>query len=43
MTGTLHAVPQFQRSKGALIMTAALELSKNQVTHFYSKKKTPTR
>jgi transposase len=32
-------VPQFQKSKGALIMTAALELSTNQVTHFYSKKK----
>ena len=32
-------VPQFQLSKGCLIITAALELSKNQVTHFYSKKK----
>jgi transposase-like protein len=32
-------VPQFQKSKGALIMTAALELSTNQVTHFYSQKK----
>ena len=31
--------PQWQRSKGVLIMTAALELSTNQVTHFYSKKK----
>ena len=37
--GTVHTVPQFQKSKGALIMTAALELSTNQVTHFYSKKK----
>lgn len=33
------AVPQFQKSKGSLILTAALELSRNQVTHFYSKKK----
>jgi hypothetical protein len=32
-------VPQFQRSKGYLIVTAALELSQNQVTHFYSKAK----
>ena len=32
-------IPQFQKSKGKLIMTAALELSSNQVTHFYSKKK----
>ena len=27
-------VPQFQKSKGWLIVTAALELSQNQVTHF---------
>lgn len=33
------SVPQFQVSKGYLIITAALELSTNQVTHFYSKKK----
>lgn len=32
-------VPQFQKSKGCLIVTAALELSQNQVTHFYSKTK----
>lgn len=32
-------VPQFQKSKGSLIVTAALELSQNQVTHFYSKAK----
>lgn len=37
--GMTNTVPQFQKSKGALIMTAALELSSNQVTHFYSKKK----
>ncbi len=32
-------VPQFQRSKGSLIVTAALELSTNQITHFYSTRK----
>jgi transposase-like protein len=32
-------IPQYQISKGFLIITAALELSTNQVTHFYSKKK----
>ena len=37
--GMTNTVPQFQKSKGALIMTAALELSSNQVTHFYSKRK----
>jgi transposase len=35
-------VPQFQKSKGCLIVTAALELSRNQVTHFYSKMKNTT-
>ena len=29
-------MPQYQRSKGRLIVTAALELSTNQITHFYS-------
>jgi hypothetical protein len=37
--GEFATVPQWQRSKGALIITAALELSTNQVTHFYSEKK----
>jgi len=32
-------VPQRQRSKGKLILTAALELSQNLVTHFYSESK----
>ena len=32
-------IPQYQKSKGWLILTAALELSRNQVTHFYSLKK----
>jgi len=37
--GTMRVVPQRQRSKGRLIMTGALELSTNQITHFYSEKK----
>ena len=32
-------VPQWQKSKGILIVTAALELSTNQVTYFFSEKK----
>ncbi len=32
-------VPIIQKSKGTLIVTAALELSENQVVHFYSAKK----
>ena len=35
-------VPQWQKSKGCLIVTAALELSGNQVSHFYSNKKNTT-
>ena len=35
-------VAQWQKSKGCLIITAALELSGNQVTHFYSTKKNTT-
>lgn len=34
-----YTVPQWQKSKGYLIITAALELARNQVTHFYSKTK----
>ena len=37
--GQVPSVPQYQKSKGCLILTAALELSTNQVTHFYSAKK----
>jgi hypothetical protein len=37
--GERKTYPQFQKSKGFTICTAALELSNNQVTHFYSKKK----
>jgi len=35
-------VAQWQKSKGWLIITAALELSGNQVSHFYSTKKNTT-
>ena len=35
-------MPQWQKSRGCLIMTAALELSGNQVTHFYSPRKNTT-
>jgi len=34
-----YVIPQRQKSKGWLILTAALELLTNQVTHFYSLKK----
>ena len=37
--GEIRTIPQRQKSKGRLILTAALELSTNQVTHFYSEKK----
>ena len=37
--GEQRIVPQWQKSRGCLIMTAALELSGNRVTHFYSPKK----
>ena len=37
--GERKTYPQRQKSKGFLICTAALELSKNQISHFYSLKK----
>ena len=40
--GPHRVVPQWQKSKGCMIMTAALELSGNQVTHFYSDRKNTT-
>jgi transposase len=40
--GEVRVIPQRQKSKGSLIITAALELSTNQVTHFYSEKKNTT-
>jgi len=35
----VRVVPQWQTSKGYLIVTAALELSRNQISHFYSERK----
>jgi hypothetical protein len=40
--GKTKTVPQWQKSKGSIIITAALELSTNQITHFYSKNKNTT-
>src|SRR3954447_16397013 len=37
--GERPTIPQWQKSKGSILITAALELSTNQVTHFYSDKK----
>lgn len=37
--GEKKIIPQWQKSKGKLIVTAALELSSNQITHFYSERK----
>jgi len=37
--GERKTFPQIQKSKGWTICTAALELSQNQITHFYSQKK----
>src|SRR3712207_7114575 len=37
--GEQRVVPQWQKSRGRLVMTAALEQSCNQVTHFCSSKK----
>ena len=40
--GDHRIAPQWQKSKGSLIITAALELSTNQVIHFYSTNKNTT-
>jgi len=37
--GERFTVPQWQKSNGWTIVTAALELSSNQISHFYSMKK----
>jgi transposase len=37
--GSIRHVPQWQKSKGSLIVSAALELSRNQIIHFYSDRK----
>jgi transposase len=34
-----RVVPQWQKSKGSLIVTASIELRSNQITHFFSAKK----
>ena len=35
-SGNFKTIPQYQKSKGSLILTAALELKTNQIPHFYS-------
>ena len=37
--GEQPVVHQWQKTRGSLILTAALELSSNQITHFYSNRK----
>jgi len=37
--GEFPTYPQYMKSKGSLLLVAALELSTNQITHFYIKKK----
>jgi len=37
--GEQRLVPQWQKSRGSITVTAAIELSSNQVTHFYSSRK----
>ena len=37
--GEHRVVPQWQKTRGSLIVTAALELGTNQINHFYSAKK----
>ncbi len=37
--GEFPTIPQYQMSLGRLIITAALELSTNQITHFFSERK----
>ena len=40
--GERPLVQQWQKSRGTVTLTAAIELSSNQVTHFYSEKKNST-
>jgi hypothetical protein len=37
--GQVRTVPQWQKSRGAFILTAALDLAKNQMTCFFSERK----
>ncbi|MCW3053469.1 MAG: hypothetical protein JWN14_2639 [Chthonomonadales bacterium] len=39
LKGETKTIPQWQTSKGSLLLTGALELSTNQMTHFYSEHK----
>ena len=39
VAGEKYTIPQWQKSKGWTIVTAALELSANRVTHFFSLRK----
>lgn len=40
--GEQRVIQQWQKSRGSITLTAALELSSNQVSHFYSPKKNTT-
>ena len=40
--GQQRVLPQWQKSRGSFILTVALELSKNQITHFFSERKNTT-
>lgn len=40
--GERYVIPQRQKSKGWLILTATIELSRNRITHFFSRKKNTT-
>lgn len=39
LPGQIRTVPQWQKSRGAFIVTAALELASNQITWFFSERK----
>ena len=39
LPGEVRTVPQWQKSRGTLVMTAALELASNQMTYFFSERK----
>ena len=39
LRGEIPTVPQYQDSKGHIILIAALELKTNQMTYFYGKRK----
>ena len=40
--GEQRIVPQWQKSRGSITVTAAIELSSNQIAHFYSSQKNTT-